>query len=127
VVAAAWALDQPVAGALLGADGTGDPRVLPGLALLAALAGLAGAPAANAVSRWAEARADWAALEVSRDPETAVAVERRLALVNRANLRPNRLLTAWFATHPTTMARIAQAWLWARRNGLDPGPAGRLP
>jgi Zn-dependent protease with chaperone function len=54
--------------------------------------------------------------EVTRDPATAVAVERRLALENRADLRPNRLLLAMFASHPPTMARIAQAWLWAERH-----------
>jgi STE24 endopeptidase len=53
---------------------------------------------------------------VTRDPVTAVAVERRLALENRADLRPNKLLLALFASHPSTMARIAQAWLWAERH-----------
>jgi STE24 endopeptidase len=96
--------------------GLGDPLAVPGLLLLAALGGLLAAPAASAISRWAEARADWVALEVTRDPVTAVAVERRLALENRADLRPNRLLVALFASHPVTMARIAQAWLWAERH-----------
>jgi Zn-dependent protease with chaperone function len=101
---------------LLGVTGLGDPAAVPGLLLLAALGGLLVAPAASAISRWAEARADWVALEVTRDPATAVAVERRLALENRADLRPNRLLLALFASHPSTMARIAQAWLWADRH-----------
>jgi STE24 endopeptidase len=87
-----------------------------GLLLLGAAGGLAVAPVASAISRWAEARADWVALEVTRDPATAVAVERRLALENRADLRPNRLLVVMFASHPSTMARIAQAWLWAERH-----------
>ena len=97
-------------------SGLGDPLVVPGLLLLVALGGLLAAPVASAISRWAEARADWVALEVTRDPVTAVAVERRLALENRADLRPNRLLVAMFASHPVTMARIAQAWLWAERH-----------
>jgi STE24 endopeptidase len=101
-------------------DGLGDPLAAPGLLLLAAAGGLLAAPVGSAISRWAEARADWVALEVTRDPATAVAVERRLALENRADLRPNRLLLAMFASHPETMARIAQAWLWAERH-----PAGR--
>jgi STE24 endopeptidase len=100
----------------LGVTGLGDPLVAPGLLLLAAIGGLAASPVASAISRWAEARADWVALEVTRDPATAVAVERRLALENRADLRPNRLLLALFASHPSTMARIAQAWLWAERH-----------
>jgi len=101
---------------LLHVSGLGDPLVAPGLLLLGALGGLVASPVASAVSRWAEARADWTALEVSRDPGTAVAVERRLALENRADLRPNRLLVAVFSSHPPTMARIAQARLWADRN-----------
>jgi len=96
--------------------GLGDPSSVPGLLLLAALGGLVAAPLASAISRWAESRADWVALEVTRDPVTAVAVERRLAIENRADLRPNRLLVVLFASHPTTMARIAQAWLWAERH-----------
>ena len=100
----------------LGVSGLGDPLAAPGLLLLAALGGLAAAPVASAISRWAEARADWVSLEVTRDPVTAVAVERRLALENRADLHPNRLLMVMFASHPSTMARIAQAWLWAERH-----------
>jgi STE24 endopeptidase len=100
----------------LGVSGLGDPLAAPGLLLLAALGGLAASPVASAISRWAEARADWVSLEVTRDPVTAVAVERRLALENRADLRPNRLLILLFASHPSTMARIAQAWLWAERH-----------
>jgi STE24 endopeptidase len=100
----------------LGVSGLGDPLAAPGLLLLAALGGLVAAPVASAISRWAEARADWVSLEVTRDPVTAVAVERRLALENRADLHPNRLLMVMFASHPSTMARIAQAWLWAERH-----------
>jgi STE24 endopeptidase len=106
---------EPVQQAL-GVTGLGDPLAAPGLLLLAALGGLVAAPVASTISRWAEARADWVALEVTRDPATAVAVERRLALENRADLRPNRLLMLLFASHPSTMARIAQAWLWAERH-----------
>ena len=100
----------------LGVNGLGDPLAGAGLLLLATAGGLLAAPVASAISRWAEARADWVSLEVTRDPVTAVAVERRLALENRADLRPNRLLLVMFASHPSTMARIAQAWLWAERH-----------
>lgn len=110
---------------LFDVGGLGDPLVAPGLLLLGAIGGLLASPVASAVSRWAEARADWTALEVSHDPGTAVVVERRLALENRADLRPNRLLVVLFASHPPTMARIAQARLWAERNqGPSRVPAG---
>jgi STE24 endopeptidase len=112
-----WVADR------LGVAGIADPLAAPALVLLVAAAGVLAAPVASAISRWAEARADWAALEATCDPDTAVAVERRLALDNRADLRPNRLLVALFASHPPTMARIAQARLWKARH---PG-AERVP
>jgi STE24 endopeptidase len=102
---------------LLGVDGLGDPLAASGLLLLVAVGGLLAAPVANLMSRWSEATADWVALEVTGDATTAVAVERRLALENRADLRPNRLLVALFSSHPPAMARIAQARLWAARRG----------
>jgi STE24 endopeptidase len=116
VLAVVALLDLEAVRRLFAVTGLGDPLVAPGLLLLGMLGGLLAAPLASAISRWAEARADWVALEVTRDPATAVAVERRLALENRADLRPNRLLLAMFASHPPTMARIAQAWLWAERH-----------
>jgi STE24 endopeptidase len=116
VLAVVALFELPAVRRVLAVSGLGDPLAVPGLLLLAALGGLLAAPLASAISRWAEARADWVALEVTRDPVTAVAVERRLALENRADLRPNRLLVVLFASHPTTMARIAQAWLWAERH-----------
>ncbi|HXQ57113.1 MAG TPA: M48 family metalloprotease [Actinomycetes bacterium] len=116
VLAVVALLDLEAVRRLFAVTGLGDPLVAPGLLLLGMLGGLLAAPVASAISRWAEARADWVALEVTRDPATAVAVERRLALENRADLHPNRLLLAMFASHPPTMARIAQAWLWAERH-----------
>ncbi|HXP15098.1 MAG TPA: M48 family metalloprotease, partial [Actinomycetes bacterium] len=116
VLAVVALLDLEAVRRLFAVTGLGDPLVAPGLLLLGMLGGLLAAPVASAISRWAEARADWVALEVTRDPATAVAVERRLALENRVDLRPNRLLLAMFASHPPTMARIAQAWLWAERH-----------
>ena len=116
VLAAVALFDLEAVRRALGVEGLGDPLAAAGLLLLGAAGGLAVAPVASAISRWAEARADWVALEVTRDPATAVAVERRLALENRADLRPNRLMVLLFASHPSTMARIAQAWLWAERH-----------
>ncbi len=125
VLAVNWLLGFGWLQDLLRVRGLGDPLVAPGLLLLGALGDLFASPLASVVSRWAEARADWTALEVSRDPGTAVAVERRLALENRADLRPNRVLVAVFASHPPTMARIAQARLWAERyQGPSRVPAG---
>jgi STE24 endopeptidase len=116
VLAAVAVFDLEPVRRALGIEGLGDPMAVSGLLLLGSVAGLAVSPVASAISRWAEARADWVSLEVTRDPVTAVAVERRLALENRADLRPSKLLLVLFASHPSTMARIAQAWLWAERH-----------
>jgi STE24 endopeptidase len=121
--AAASGLAVLAADVLLGPR-LGDPLVAPALFLLATAGGLLAAPIANGISRWAEARADWTALEVRRDPEGAVEVERRLALDNLSDPSPNRLLVAWFATHPPVMARIAQARHWASRNAAVDGVDG---
>jgi len=127
VLLVSWLLEQGWMRDWLHVAGLGDPLVAPGLLLLGAVGGLLLAPLASAVSRWSEARADWVALEVSGDPGTAVAVERRLALENRADLRPNRLLMILFASHPPTMARIAQAWLWAAHHGTGRHGAPATP
>jgi STE24 endopeptidase len=124
VLAADRLLAVPSVAEAFGVTGLGDPRAGACLLFLAALAGLAASPVASLVSRWSEARADWTALEVARDAETAVALERRLALDNRADLRPNRLLVALFSSHPPTMARIAQARLWAATTAA--GREGRV-
>jgi STE24 endopeptidase len=103
--------------------GLGDPLVAPALLLLVAVAAVAVAPLGSWLSRRAEARADWAALEATGDPATAVRLERTLAVQNRVDLRPNRLLLVWFASHPPTTARIAQARLWQATHAAGPSPA----
>jgi STE24 endopeptidase len=122
VLAADRLLALPALQDAFGITGLGDPLAGAGLLLLAALASLAAAPVASLVSRWSEARADWTALEVARAPDTAIALERRLALENRADLRPNRLLVVLFWSHPPTMARIAQARLWREAGGREGAP-----
>lgn len=98
----------------VGATGMGDPRVVPLVLLLVAVAGLAVAPATNLVSRRIEARADVHALDLTRDPATFVASQRRLALSNLADLEPNPLAYALFATHPGVTERLALAREWQR-------------
>ena len=98
----------------VGATGMGDPRVVPLVLLLVAVGGLAVAPATNLVSRRIEARADVHALDLTRDPATFVASQRRLALSNLADLEPNPLAYALFATHPGVTERLALAREWQR-------------
>ncbi|WP_078860260.1 M48 family metalloprotease [Streptomyces rubellomurinus] len=109
-----------------GAADAADPRALPLLAALAVLLGTLSGPAQCAVSRRIEARADRHALELTGDVEQFVAMQRRLAVANVADVDPPRLLELLFATHPSTARRIAAARAW-RATGpeTDPGPGPR--
>jgi len=99
-----------------GADGADDPRVVPLVLALLAVATLVLAPASNLVSRRIEARADVHALDLTRDPQTFVAAQRRLALANLSDLDPDPLAHVLFATHPSTTERLALAREWQRRH-----------
>jgi STE24 endopeptidase len=106
-----------------GVESFTDPRSVGLLLALIALVGAVSSPIQGLVSRHIEARADEHALELTRDPESFVSMQRHLALQNRADLRPNRLYQIWFGTHPTTVERIAAARTYAAREGLPPVPA----
>lgn len=91
----------------------GTPAGLPALALAAAaVAFLLGVPG-NQLSRAVEARADAFALQLTRDPDAFVALQRRLALANVSDPSPPRLLHLALGTHPTTMERIGAAVAYA--------------
>ncbi len=89
--------------------GLAEPAAVP-IALLAALAFfLATLPVQTAVSRRYEAEADWLALEATRDPRSAIGLERRFVTTSLADPDPPAWIKLWFATHPTPMERIAMA------------------
>jgi len=97
-----------------GASGMADPRVIPLVLLLLAVGGLVLAPATNLVSRRVEARADVHSLDLTRDPATFSASQRRLAVTNLSDLEPHPLAYAFFATHPGVTERLALAREWER-------------
>lgn len=109
-----------------GADAPGDPRALALVLAVSAVLGFAASPLQNLVSRRVEARADVFALDLTRDPTTFVAMQRRLATANLADLDPPALVYGLFASHPTAPERIALARTWARVNGA-PVPGERVP
>jgi STE24 endopeptidase len=90
---------------------------VPLLLALAAVGTLLAAPATNLVSRRVEARADVHALDLTRDPATFAAAQRRLATTNLSDLDPHPLATAFFATHPGATERLALAREWQRLRG----------
>src|SRR4051812_7808662 len=109
------------AGALTAAGLTARLAADEGAAALPALALAAGAVAApvgivaNALSRRVEARADAFALRLTGAVDPFVSFERRIAVRNLAEPDPPRLMTALFATHPSTVQRIGIARAYAGR------------
>jgi STE24 endopeptidase len=99
-----------------------DPRSLALVIALGTVGGALAGPVYNARSRQVEARADAYALDLTHAPDTVVAMQRRLAVVNIADLAPHPLTVTLFASHPPTIARIAQARTWARTHGLPDPP-----
>lgn len=97
-----------------GVDSIGEPRAVALLLAVAAVAGLAATPAQAALSRRVEARADGHALRLTGDPEAFAAMQVRLSTVNLADPDPPRWEYLWFATHPSTVERIAEARAYGR-------------
>jgi STE24 endopeptidase len=99
-----------------GVAGAGDPLAAAVVLGLATVVGFALNPVTNGISREVELRADRHALELSRDPQTLVAIQQRLALNNIADLTPPRWSYLMFASHPSAVQRIALARDWAEEN-----------
>lgn len=97
-----------------GVDSIGDPRSLALLLAVVAVLGLIGLPMQNLISRRIEARADAHSLELTRDPETFVQMQRRLSVNNISDLDPNAFVYTVFSSHPTGPERIAQARDYAK-------------
>lgn len=98
-----------------GADGPGDPRVVPLVLALAGFGTLLAAPATNLASRHIEAKADLHSLQLTGEVDTFIASERRLSVTNLSDLDPASLAYALFATHPTGPERIAAARAYAQQ------------
>jgi STE24 endopeptidase len=69
----------------------------------------------NQLSRAIERRADQFALELTGEPDAAIALERRLTLQNVGDPSPPRWLQVLMGTHPDTMERIGQALAFSSR------------
>ena len=104
---------------LLGAR-VGDPRTIPAVLALYAVVGFAVTPLTNLVSRHIEARADAHALQLTRDPETFIAAQKKLAVAGLDDLKPSPLLYALFFSHPAPAERLAMARDWQRQHPASP-------
>jgi STE24 endopeptidase len=92
-----------------GADGPGDPRIVPLVLLVLWVLQIGSLPFETWLSRRWERVADRFAVELTRDPETMERMHHRLALANLADLDPPRPVYLLLFTHPTPPERIAAA------------------
>jgi STE24 endopeptidase len=104
---ASWLLRA--AAPLAGLTGPSDVAGLPILLLAAGAVSLVMLPAAHAISRAHERRADRFALALTRNPPAFVAAMRRLAAQNLAEDEPSRVVQWLFYSHPPIRERIAAA------------------
>ena len=93
----------------VGGGGAGSHAVV-----LSGVAGLAAGPAQAFVTRRVEARADAHALALTGDAATFEAMQRRLGTVNLADPDPPAWEHVLFASHPSTVERMAAARAFAR-------------
>jgi STE24 endopeptidase len=114
VAALGWLLSSPRLLRRVGADGPGDPRVIPLVLFLLAVGTLVATPVQNGVSRHVEARADVHALDLTRDPEVFAAMQRDLAASNLSDPDPPAAWQWFFGSHPTVAQRLAMAADWSR-------------
>lgn len=102
--------------AVAGAD-LANIEHLPLLALGLTLFALAASPLTNAWSRRAEYRADWFALEMTRDAGAFESAMRKLAGQNLADMDPHPVVEFLFLEHPALSKRIAKAAAWRQSAG----------
>lgn len=101
----------------------GDPAAIPLLWLAVSVGLFLASPVTSAVSRGMEAEADRTALELTRDPDTFVEVEKRLVRANLSLVDPPGWLVFWLYTHPPVLERIGMAEQW-RADHADRGDRG---
>ncbi|MFC5832483.1 M48 family metallopeptidase [Nonomuraea insulae] len=95
-----------------------DPRAVGAIMGLMTVGSLIIGPAQNLISRHIEARADVHALDLTKDPGTFIAMQKRLAVTNISDLSPDAVEYVLYASHPSSPERIAMARSWAKLNGI---------
>ena len=90
-------------------DAAGTPLALPAVVLAVALVAPTITVISNQLSRAVERSADGFALELTREPETQIAFQRKIAIKNVSDPDPPDWVTFLLGTHPPTIERIGQA------------------
>jgi STE24 endopeptidase len=97
----------------IGADGPGDPRVIPFVLIAGSIAELAVQPFALALSRRWERDADRFSLDLTGDADAYEQTHRNLALSNLGDLAPPKAAYVFFFSHPSAPERLAAGRSWA--------------
>jgi STE24 endopeptidase len=103
----------------IGLNGKADVAGLPLIVLTGGIVSLLFTPAANALSRAHERRADRYALDTTKNSAAFISAMKRLAATNLAEERPSRFVELLCHTHPSTAARIEAARRWAPGSPLS--------
>lgn len=103
-------------------DDPADPSSLALVLAIVAVVVTVCSPVALLVSRKVEARADSHALNLTNDPATLIAMQRRLSTTNLGDVDAPWLVTFLRSTHPSGPERIANARTWARLHGVPEPP-----
>jgi STE24 endopeptidase len=90
------------------------PRAVPAVALSLALVVPVVTIVSNQLSRAVERRADAFSLELTRDPGTFIAFQRRIAVKNVSDPDPPAAARFLLGTHPSTIERIGMAKAFER-------------
>jgi STE24 endopeptidase len=99
----------------LGLGGLSDVAGLPVLVLTAMVVSTVALPAANAISRWHERRADRFALDITRNPTAFASAMKRLGASNLAEDDPSLFARLFFYSHPPMADRLAFARAWVAK------------
>ena len=100
-------------------DAAGTPLALPAMVLAVALVAPTITVVSNQLSRAVERSADGFALELTREPETQIAFQRKIAIKNVSDPDPPDWVTFLLGTHPPTIERIGQAATAARASSRE--------
>jgi STE24 endopeptidase len=101
--------------AAIGADGPGDPRVIPFVLFAGTVAELGIRPFGLALSRSWERDADRFSLELTGDSDAYEATHRNLALSNLGDLDPPKAAYLFFFSHPSAPERVAAGRAWTAK------------
>jgi STE24 endopeptidase len=104
---------------LAGRDTAGTPAAVPAVLLAVALVAPAITVISNQLSRAVERHADAFALELTHEPRTQIAFQRRITVKNVSDPDPPGWVTFLLGTHPPTIERIGQAVTAAKASSRE--------